>query len=105
MWPFAGAVAEVEPPETDEDKLAAAEREAIFAEGAYDMAGGTLRGFNIQHEQNRFAFTNGDVTYIQTMAADAERKFLEKDVRTALERRNRAWAARAEMLRVTGKIR
>jgi hypothetical protein len=104
-WFSKSAVAEVEPELTDQDKLAAAEKEAIFAESAWNLSVQHLRNHNVQHEQAALAFTSGGSTFIQTFANDAMRKKLEADVRSALSRRNAAWAARATLLMETGCIR
>jgi hypothetical protein len=104
-WFSKSAAAEVEPPETDETRLAKAKCEAIFAEAAWNEACAALRSFNIQHEQNRFAFTNAfDTTYIVTMANSAERKRLERDVRQAKHRRDQALNTRANLLLRLGLI-
>jgi hypothetical protein len=99
------AVIELDPPQTDHDRLAEAETECAFAESEFNLSVNALRGYNIQYEQNRFCFTNADTTFIQTLTNDLERRFLETTVRKTLDRRNRAWAARAELLRTLGRVR
>jgi hypothetical protein len=91
--------------ETDQDLLADAEKEAIFAEAEFNRAVSSLRIFNIEHQQMPISFTNGEVTRIQTVVSNAQRSRLEADVRAALARRNAAWAKRAELLMVMGKIK
>ena len=107
MWPFENSVAvEAEPPETGQDKLAACEAECLFSEAEFNLAVNSLSDYNMENVQSRFAFTNAfDVTYITTMAVSAERKFLERNVRQTLARRNRAWRARSEALVGAGNIR
>ena len=105
FWESAEVV-EPEPPETDEDRLAEVEREAIFSEGAFNLAVRTLREHNIAHAQGGFSFTNNyDAKFIITMANDAVRKRLERDERETCDRRNRAWASRAEQMMKMGLIR
>ena len=106
MWPLTkSAVVVAEPPETDVDRLAKASAEVIFAEGAFDSAVRDLRAYNDAHRQMPFSYTTGDVTRIQTMASDAVRRRLEKDVRTAIDRRNKALSARANLMMRLGLIR
>lgn len=99
------AVAESEPIETDVDRLAKCEAERIFSESAYDLAVKKLRTFNAANVQMPFSFTTGDVTRIQTMVNSAERKFLERQVRLTLARRNEALSARGDLMMRMGLIR
>ena len=92
------------PPQSDEDRRAQVETECCFAEGAYDAAVTALRAYNDAHHQIPFSYTTGDVTRIVTMVNDAERRRLERDVRDALARRNRAWQVRADLLRALGIV-
>jgi hypothetical protein len=94
-----------ETPATDEGRLAQVEAERIFSEAAYDLAVKNLRDYNDAHRQGTFAYKNGDTLRIQTMCADAERRRLEKKVRAALDRRNKALSERANLLLKTGMIR
>jgi hypothetical protein len=105
-WFSKTPVVEVEPPETDIDRLAKCEAECIFADAAWNQACANLRGYNIEHEQNRFMFTNkhGD-SYVQTMCADMERKCFERKLRETLDRRNEALSARATLLLKLGLIK
>jgi hypothetical protein len=103
---FHKSAAVAEPPETDADKLAKASAEAIFAEQAFDLAVATLREHNSLHAQNQFAFTNEfKTTFVTTMATDAIRKRLERDIREAMSRRNRALSVRADLMMKMGMIR
>jgi len=99
------AAAEAEPPETDQDRLAHAEAEVIFAEGAWDSAVENLRAYNHAHRQMPFSYRTGDVTRIVTMVNDAERRRFERDVRVALDRRNKALSERAHLMMRLGLIR
>jgi hypothetical protein len=96
---------ELDPPPTAEEQLAEAERECAFSEFEFNSSVSRLRGYNIEHEQNRFSFTNDTTTYIQTLCADAERRYLENQVRKTLARRNEAWSRRARLMLEMGKIR
>jgi hypothetical protein len=97
-WFSKSAVAEVEPPDTDQDLLARAEAEMIFANESYDSAVLALRQHNLQHAQSALAYTNADTTYVQTFCNDAMRRKLEKDVRLALDRRNKALETRGALM-------
>jgi hypothetical protein len=104
MW-FAPEISEGFPV-TAEDRLADAEKEAIFAEAEFDRAVSALRNFNIENQQMPMSFTNSSgITRIQTLAHDGQRACLERDVRQTLERRNKAWAARATLLLELKEIR
>jgi hypothetical protein len=97
MW-FAPEISEGFPV-SDEDRLAEVERETIFAEAEFNRAVSALRSFNLENMQMPICFTNSSgITRIQTLAHDGQRAFLERDVRHTLERRNKAWAARATLL-------
>jgi hypothetical protein len=86
-------------PVTDQDRLAEVEKETIFAEAEFNRAVSALRSFNLENVQMPMSFTNSSgVTRIQTLAHDGQRALLERDVRQALARRNKAWAARATLL-------
>lgn len=85
--------------------LAALDTEAAFAETGWNAAVAALRAFNVTHGNDSFSFQSGNVTTIQTLAGTAQRRRLESDVRTALVRRNAAWAKRAELLMAMGKIK
>jgi hypothetical protein len=104
-WFSKSAVAEVEPPDTDQDLLARAEAEMIFANEGYDSAVLALRQHNLTHAQGALAFKNGDTTYIQTFCNDAMRRKLEKDVRTALDHRNKALETRGALMLRMGMIK
>ena len=91
-------------PVTAEGRRAQIETECCFAEGAYDAAVTALRAYNDAHRQIPFSYTTGDVTRIVTMVNDSERRRLERDVRAALARRNRAWEVRAVLLRSLGIV-
>jgi hypothetical protein len=104
-WFNKSAVAEPEPIETDVDRLAKAEAERIFSESAYDLAVNNLRAFNLANVQIPFSYTNETTTRIQTMCNSAERQFLERQVRLALARRNKALAERGNLLMRMGLIR
>jgi hypothetical protein len=91
--------------ETDQDLLADAEKEAIFAEAGWNAAVAALRVFNVEHQQNSFSFQSGDTHRVQTFVNNAQRSRLEADVRSAFARRNAALAKRAELLMAMGKIK
>jgi hypothetical protein len=101
---FTESAAEPEPL-TDQDRLVNAEQECAFAESAWNLAAANLRAFNVENQQAPFVFTNGDTSYIQTFCDNAVRKKLGADVRSALSRRNAAWAHRAELLMKTRRFR
>jgi len=104
-WFAKSAAFEAEAPETDEDRLAHVEAELIFAERAWDAAVRGLRSYNDAHRQMPMSFTNGETVRIITMCNDAERRHLEKDVRVALARRNKALSDRADLMLRLGLIR